>query len=474
MNGTTVNRIFKGLAAAAILLVCLFGVCSSTVDTHYEVLPPLTALTVTADSTGPDATATATPKPPPATPAPVEFHKQNLPVVYITTEGGLGITSKEEYIPGTFSMDCSGTYMDGCRSVEGSPIEIRGRGQSSWENHDKKSYKLKFTYKTSLLGMAANKKWVLIDNHADKTLMQNYIATVMAGVLDNLRYTTHQYPVDVVLNGTYIGVYTLGEQVEVKTGRVDIAPAKDDTRLTFLIELGGRDDNAANPSKYYTVGYLRNYTIHYPKEEDITDAQANAIKDYLMRCDTAVKALQGYEELIDVDSLVDWVIAYELSFNLDGCMRRSCYMFMAPGGKLEMGPIWDFDLAFGNFHRYEYGLWATVGSAEDKAYVHLNWINCLAADEEFVNRLRERWQEVREPLRQRLIEEVDRMQTLITPSADLNFQVWNALTVRQFGQPHSSTKYTTYEANCDRLREYIDSRWQWLDEQNWNMPLTDF
>lgn len=404
----------------------------------------------------------------------IVYIKLDLPIVYLTTDSGLPITSKTQYVNGTFALDCADSYMSQFQGFNPKAIQIRGRGQSSWEQYDKKSYKIKFVSKTEILGMAPNKKWVMIANHSDKTLMQNYLAMDMATVLDNLAFTTHQYPVDVFFNGEYAGVYTIGEQIEVKKGRVDIEPEEGDDSLAFLIELGGRDDDAVDPPKYYTVGYLRNFVIHYPEEEVITTEQVNAIKAYLRQCDNAVKFLQDYEEFIDVDSLVDWVITYEMTYNLDGCMRRSCYMTLSPEGKLQMGPIWDFDLAFGNFHRYAYGTWATIGSADEDTYVKLNWINCLAADEEFINKLRSRWAEIKYDLLDRMISEVDAMEIRMTPSALHNFEVWDVIDTRLFGQPYSTVNYKTYDAHVERLRDYINSRWQWLDSQDWNLPLTDF
>lgn len=404
----------------------------------------------------------------------IVYLKNQLPVVYLTTDSGLAVTSKEEYVNGTFSLDCSDSYMSQCLNINSKAIQIRGRGQSSWEQFDKKSYKIKFVSKTEVLGMTPNKKWVLIANHPDKTLMQNHIAMTMGSVLDNLAFTSHQYLVDVFFNGEYLGVYTIGEQIEVKNGRVDIEPEEGDDSLAFLIELGGRDDDAADPPAYYTVGYLRNFTIHYPEEEVISATDVNRIKSYLRQCDNAVKYLQDYEEYIDVDSLIDWIICYEMTYNLDGCMRRSCYMVLEPGGKLKMGPIWDFDLAFGNFHRYADGTWATLGSAADDTYVKLNWINCLVADPEFMDRLRARWDEIKDELLADMLAEVDYTYQVARPSAMLNFEKWNVLGTRLFGQPYSTVNYKTYDAQVQRLKDYIQNRWNWLDSQDWNMPLTDF
>lgn len=404
----------------------------------------------------------------------VIYLKNELPIVYLTTDSGLAVTSKEQYVTGTFSLDCTDSFMSQYLNINGKAIQIRGRGQSSWEQFDKKSYKIKFDTKTEVLGMTPNKKWVLIANHPDKTLMQNHIAMTMGSVLDNLAFTPHQYLVDVFFNGEYLGVYTIGEQLEVKNGRVDIEPEEGDDSLAFLIELGGRDDDALNPPKYYTVGYLRNFTIHYPEEEVISSNDVSRIKNYLRQCDNAVKYLQDYEEYIDVDSLIDWIICYEMTYNLDGCMRRSCYMVLEPGGKLKMGPIWDFDLAFGNFHRYTEGTWATLGSAADDTYVKLNWVNCLVADPEFMDRLRARWDEIKDQLLADMLAEVDYTYQVTKPSATLNFQKWDVLGTRLFGQPYSTVNYKTYDAQVKRLREYIIDRWNWLDGQDWNMPLTDF
>lgn len=187
---------------------------------------------------------------------------------------------------------------------------------------------------------------MLLANQADKSLVRNCVASVMGRFLD-FGFTPTIRPVDVYLNGEYIGVYNISEQIEVKKGRVELKQ-NDGDDAGFLIEIGGKDDDT--PEDAWFSGTLsRNVVVKSPDEDEITPEQFAYIASFVKKADAAVKTRGNYEDYIDVDALIDWLILHELTCNLDSCFRRSCYMTKEPGGKLTMGPIWDFDLAFGNF-----------------------------------------------------------------------------------------------------------------------------
>lgn len=88
-----------------------------------------------------------------------------------------------------------------------------------------------------------------------------------------------------------------------------------------------------------------------PDTKVISQEQLDFIISYVQAANDAIAAHDGYEQYIDVDSFIDWGILHELTYNIDSCYRRSCYMTKDAGGKLKMGPIWDFDLALGNFSK---------------------------------------------------------------------------------------------------------------------------
>ena len=385
----------------------------------------------------------------------------NLPVFYIEIENGAEVVSKEEYLNATVRVDASNA-VGSFPSLEEKDVQIRGRGHFSW-NFDKTPYKLRFDKKTSLLGLNASKNWVLLANYVDRSLIQNYVAMEMGKVMTNIPYHSTQYPVDVFVNGTYRGVYTFGEQLEAKKERIDLEESYTEVDTDYLLEVGGSDVGDVLNRDYFHMGTLRFVAIKHPESEKLSQAQLDYLLDYVKKADDAVKNLSNYEDYIDVDSLIDWVIIHELTYNLDCCFRRSCYLIKEKGGKLKMGPIWDFDLAFGSYRRYTTDNWATVGS--EGGYVGITWMNYLKKDKAFMDRFRARWNEIKEPLLEKALAAVDGMSALVTPSAKMNFEVWDILGKSVTSQPTSHKKYDTYEKMVGRLRSFIENRYKWFDSQ---------
>ena len=385
----------------------------------------------------------------------------NLPVFYIEIEDGKEVTSREKYLSATLRIDTE-TAAGNFPELETTAILIRGRGHYSW-NFDKTPYKIRFESKTSVLGLAASKNWVLLANYVDRSLIQNYIAMEMEQVMTNLCYHATQYPVDVFVNGSYRGVYTFGEQLEVKEERIDLETGYDEADTDYLLELGGADDGDRLGRDYFHAGTLKFVAIKHPDSTYLSPQQLDYLTGYVQAADEAVRTLTNYEDYIDVDSLIDWVILHELTYNLDCCFRRSCYMIKEKGGKLKMGPIWDFDLAFGNFYRYQEGDWATVGY--DGGYVGVTWMNYLMKDAAFMERFTARWNEIKEPLLEKALASVDSMAALVGPSAEMNFAVWDILGQSVPSQPASHKQYDTYEKMIQRLKTFLQDRYDWMDRQ---------
>ncbi len=385
----------------------------------------------------------------------------NLPVFYIEIENGKEVTSREEYLNATVRIDTENA-VGNFPGLETTNILIRGRGHYSW-TFDKKPYKIRFEEKTSVLGMNASKNWTLIANYTDRSLIQNYVALEMGKVMDYIPYHSTQYPVDVFVNGSYRGVYTFGEQLEAKEERINLEENYEDPNTDYLLEVGGSDPEDVLGQDYFHAGTLSFVAIKHPDTDNIQQSQLDYLIDYVRKADAAVCSLSNYEDYIDVDSLIDWVIMHELTYNLDCCFRRSCYLIKEKDGKLKMGPIWDFDLAFGSYYRYEAGDWATIGEAD--GYVGITWMNYLKDDPAFMARFTARWNEIKGELKQTALDCVDRMGALVTPSAEMNFRVWNILEVWVPAQPSDHYQYNTYAKRLARLRQFIIDRYQWLDDQ---------
>ena len=204
--------------------------------------------------------------------------KTDLPAIYIETFDGRNIYSKQEY------KYCKLYYVDEIDNVISyDSVSIRGRGNSTW-NMAKKPYKLKFNNKEKFLGKgyAKAKKWTLLANAGDKTMMRNAVTSAM-GAFTSLKFNPAAKFVDLILNNEYIGTYQISDQVEVKAHRVNIEeqpyPITDTTNITggYLLEVDGfRDGNCFNTSTFYTP-----VRIHYPEDDEIDSRQTQYIRNYI-------------------------------------------------------------------------------------------------------------------------------------------------------------------------------------------------
>ena len=398
-----------------------------------------------------------------------------LPIINITLENGKAVSTIDRDLTTnmTFSMDCTGVA--GYPSIGNVSGTIRGRGNSTWK-WDKKPYKIKLDEKESLLGMNDNRDWILLANYADKSLIRNTLAYEMGRVLDNLVWSPHSYPVDLFVNGQYQGVYSLGEHMEVGGGRVDIEEGSAEPDTDYLLEIGGMaptgDINGVH--YFHTDGRLVRFaTFKSPDFEEITDAQKKFITEYFQKAEDAIKKKEGYEAYIDVDSFIDWIILHELSYNIDSCFRRSCFLVKEKGGKIRMGPIWDFDLAFGNFSRdnKNYDNWVTIGTNEEDAYVQYNWCTYLMRDKEFCDRLAQRWDEVRDRLLSVANETIDTYGALLDGgSQQENYTVWKVWGVRTGYQSKWCMEANTFEKQLQYLRDFLKKRADWMDKAIPKLP----
>lgn len=290
----------------------------------------------------------------------------DLPIVniYLTNGMSADYIGRDVYSDMTMYIDDSGTDdFEGTGFLSGG---IHGRGHSTWL-WSKKPYRIKLSEKQSLMGLPSNKDWILLANYSDKSLIRNIVAYDMGRELNTFVWTPTQYSVDLFVNDEYMGVYAFGEQREIAKQKINLYESPTDPDRGYLIEVGGADDKTlVDEIDFFTTdsGCARRCTFVDPKPENMTDEQRKFIIDYVNAADSAIVNLENYEEYIDVDSFVDWIIMQELTCNLDSCFRRSCYFTKDRGGKLKMGPIWDFDLAFGNFSLDDpsYSTWNTIGT----------------------------------------------------------------------------------------------------------------
>jgi len=276
-----------------------------------------------------------------------EKEKLSLPVISIDTEMNQAVLSKEDYV----NCDISISNTEAQFSFEGSSARIKRRGNSTYAN-EKPPYKIKFDEKIGLFGGEEAKEWTLIANHMDYSLMRNYIAYELGAELENLDTTTKTRYAELYLNGEYLGLYLVCEQVEAGKGRVDISEELDTTDTGYLIELDARaPSEGVEMQDYFVANDGNNYAIKSPdtEEDEFTVGHVEFIRDYV---NSALAALDSKDwnsvcGLIDIESFVDGYILDEIMHTVDVGFS-SFYIHKDAGGKLVRGPIWDYDLSCGN------------------------------------------------------------------------------------------------------------------------------
>ncbi len=385
-----------------------------------------------------------------------------VPVMQIYTDGGANIESKTEYVEATL-------YIDGKEYQ----MKIRGRGNASWTQFAKKSYRIKLNSGASLFGLPQNRDWVLTSNYADKTLIRNQVAHRIAATLDGLEFTSTHISVNLYLNGEYLGVYTFADKIEEGKGRLDFSPKEDDTPssfggmdIGFLCEIGW-DFDAENiyNRDYFDANKVVRIYVKEPKIEVANSPEFTYVKGYILAMEQAIVTNNGWEDYIDIDSWVDWFILTELTFNTESAFYRSCYMWKREGGKLMLGPVWDFDMAFGNHYGdiSGYNGWCTTESTYE--YISENWMNYLLSYEKFTSAVKERWNEVKETLLEVALDSIDSCSAALDGSEQQNFIRWPIMTWRIGAGSVDPAVYNTYAKQVEYLRNFVNQRYLYMDER---------
>lgn len=267
-----------------------------------------------------------------------------IPVLYIETEDRQPVTSKTEYIGAMYWLDPLGNEdVESLGSeAEPLPMQIRGRGHSSWKG-PKKPYKIKLGKKTAVMGMPSNKHWALLKPS------ENTVAGLELGKLMGMAWTPDFRPVEVMLNGDYIGLYFLTETIRIGENRVDIYEQNDQETDPALIKGGWlvEVDNYKDECQIVIPENSRwNLTIRYHSPEDLSGAQLKWLTDEFKALNAAIysadKTSAVWEEYLDAESIARFFILQEVMDNPDG-FHGSFYLHKDLGDNARWiaGPVWD-------------------------------------------------------------------------------------------------------------------------------------
>lgn len=380
---------------------------------------------------------------------------RTLPVLYIDTENHEPVVSKDVYLNATYRLDPMG--IDGVEALgteaDPLPVQIRGRGHSSWKGL-KKPYKIKLGKKTAIMGMPENKHWALLKPS------ENTVAGLNLGKIMGFQWTPSFRPVEVVLNGDYIGLYFLTETIRIDENRVNIYEQQNQETDRNLIKGGWlvEVDNYRDECQITIPENNRwNLTLRYHSPDDLSDAQLKWLTGEFKAINSAIyssdKTSAGWEEYIDVESMARFFILHEVMDNPDG-FHGSFYLHkdLADNAKWVAGPIWD--LVCYNREKTDYTF---------RMKVHYgftpHWIGEIIQYDSFCQAVKSVWEEI---YPEKISEIYDRIDDTVLPLAD----AWENDCERWNENPEQ-----TASRRADSIKTALRRNIEWFDG---HLPVSKF
>lgn len=380
-----------------------------------------------------------------------------LPVLYIQTENNAPIVSKDDYINATYYLDNKGLSDYQSIGSKSAPLtmEIKGRGNYSWTGFDKKPYRIKLADKQALLGMKKSKHFALLahadDSNDRKGFMRNAVGFELSKLI-GMTYTPEAKPLEVVLNGDYIGLYFLTETIRVDKDRVNIVEQEDEETDSeaitggWLVEIDNYEDD---PHITIKEGGKTTMWITYKTPEVLSYQQEQYLTQQMKLIDNLVYGDKNSNELwnyLDMDALAKFYIVQELTDNYES-FHGSCYLHKEIGAneKWHFGPVWDFGSSFNrdkSQYMYQGDVW------------HNHWIPEICKFPAFMERVKEIWNEFYNGNYNNIYSFIDAHENLIKQAAVKDKERW--------GQYHGSQTISTY---IDRTTEVLRKNAAWLNEQ---------
>lgn len=382
------------------------------------------------------------------------------PVIYIDAKGK--DVNNWEYAKCTVNIESDNSKF----SKINLKAQIRGRGNSTWGYYEKKPYRLKFDDKIDLFGMGKARDWVLLANTVDMAMLRNLTVYRMAQQFEGCRYTTDCEFVHVYLNDDYLGLYLAVEQVEEGKNRVEIGDGTDGNGnptapedTGFLLECGGAGgwgDWGFQPKSYKRVSAP--YTIIKSPESDVmTFEQFQYIEDYFDQVQKAISKdnFDTLCELVDIQSFVDSFICTQ--YILAGDMGYCFFAYKEPGGKLFLGPLWDYDQAAGCS---EHG--GTNYKGYSAASPH-SWYEKLIVNDQFRAMVVESWMEHYDYIHG-IPDMLREIAATYQADIDLNYERWDGfLGSWQWRTVPELFGVTEYADHVEYLITWLNNRVDWIE-----------
>lgn len=465
----------------------------------------------------------------------------DLPIVFIDTKGKCLDNKVTEKIPATMKV-LDGKTNNVADSAKGTryDIGIKVRGQSSAmfpkpgygvEVRDEKGEGMD----VSLFGLPPGDDWVFHGPYVDKSMMRNALAHWLFRQAGH--YSPRSRHFDLYINGVYRGVYVLLEKIKRGKYRVNVSKLKETDvagdsvtgGYIWAFDKTGTNTGGAGSGPIEKEGFNTsdglNVILHYPKKENIQKAQEEYLKKYLNDLEGLFKNGKngsGYENYVDMTSALDYVLHEEITNNADSYW---CSFFLhkpkdSKGGKVTLGPAWDFNLAMSNGSQPENGggqggqggMWGFGGGGNGfgssgvsgwqiensqksgnggmwgmgSSLKAPNWLLGMWKDSHYQSELKKRWAELRSGVwhTKTMDAYLDSMKIYLKNAADRNFKRWPNLGKASgqndpdpepmkycnsqsggFGMAMGGYNATTWDGEFEHLRKKMKERIAWMDQQ---------
>lgn len=371
-----------------------------------------------------------------------------LPVMVVNTPDSCAIESKTVWVKNaTVEL-----YAPDGALLFHSSTDIRGRGNVTWRRYPKKAYSLRLDNKASLADMPPAKRWVLLANWVDRTLLRNDVSFEVARKT-SLEWTPRGTHVELILNGVFQGNYYLCEKVQVHSNRLNITEMvssdEDDVNITggYLMEIDSYFDEE---NKFRSKVYDLPWQFRSPDEETLSPKMFDYMQQYVseteqLLADDQALADGSYRDKLDIQSFVDWWIVNELCYNKEVAKPKSVYMYKERQQPLKAGPVWDFD--YGTFT-----LRASIYIAN-----HFPYLQRLFLSPDFRRMACERWYALK-PAFDTIPDYIDRQAQRLMLSQEKNIRMW------PISSKGNADEQLSYDEAVSRMKQAFRLRMQVINE----------
>ncbi len=401
--------------------------------------------------------------------------RSSIPSMNITLNEGESLDTinadKEANIGATVAID--GTE-GGEYDLPATAIQMKTRGNTTfWP--DKKPYQIKFDKKTDLFGMGKAKKWILLANYYDGTMVRTKVFFDLAREI-GLNDTPKTVFVDLYIDGDYRGVYELTEKIEIGSSRVDLTDEKG-----VILEMESAERISSETDPYFTTALTKKPFVYKDYVTDLetvnidtidqVSAVRNFVEGYINEFESAIYAdvpdWGKISSMIDVDSFILYYYLNEYGEQVD-CTLASTYFYIdGEGDVLHCGPVWDFDRVCGFNDPVPKNTDYLKNITFNVDKYRVEWFKELFRNPEFVKRANELYGKVVKAAfdTEKVNAEIDRLQAYLMPSLLMNHVKWVVFYDRTATADEKTQDGTEAELACitDNVKSILADKKAYMD-----------